>query len=48
MVALDRTYIKVEVPIEDKPRYTNHKREIATKVLVAYSLDMQFIYVLSG
>ena len=36
------------MPLEDKPRYRNHKGEIATNVLGVCSQDMQFIYVLPG
>ncbi|KAL0010653.1 hypothetical protein SO802_005761 [Lithocarpus litseifolius] len=46
--ALDGTYIRVRVPLEDKPRYRNRKGEIATNVLGVCSQDMQFIYVLPG
>ncbi|KAJ9558637.1 hypothetical protein OSB04_013251 [Centaurea solstitialis] len=44
--ALDETYIKCKVPLEDKPRYRTRKNEIATNVLGVCSQDMQFIYVL--
>ncbi|KAA8538077.1 hypothetical protein F0562_027685 [Nyssa sinensis] len=46
--ALDGTYIRVKVPIEDKARYRTRKNEIATNVLGVCSQDMQFIYVLPG
>ncbi|KAJ9540575.1 hypothetical protein OSB04_027081 [Centaurea solstitialis] len=46
--ALDGTYIKCKVPLEDKPRYRTRKNEIATNVLGVCSQDMQFIYVLPG
>ncbi|KAM6583354.1 hypothetical protein CsatB_010356 [Cannabis sativa] len=46
--ALDGTYIRVRVPIEDRPKYRNRKGEIATNVLGVCSRDMQFIYVLPG
>uniref|UniRef100_A0A5B7AF72 Putative nuclease HARBI1 isoform X1 n=1 Tax=Davidia involucrata TaxID=16924 RepID=A0A5B7AF72_DAVIN len=46
--ALDGTYIGVNVPDIDKPRYRTRKGEIATNVLGVCSMDMKFIYVLPG
>ncbi|KAI4319438.1 hypothetical protein MLD38_033035 [Melastoma candidum] len=46
--AIDGTYIKVIVPLKDKPRYRNRKGEIATNVLAACSHDGLFTYVLAG
>ncbi|XP_039119008.1 uncharacterized protein LOC120255179 [Dioscorea cayenensis subsp. rotundata] len=46
--ALDGTYIKVNVPEVDKPRYRTRKGEIATNVLGVCSQDLQFIYILPG
>ncbi|KAJ9557160.1 hypothetical protein OSB04_011774 [Centaurea solstitialis] len=46
--ALDGTYIKCLVPLEDKPRYRTRKNDISTNVLGVCSQDMQFIYVLAG
>ncbi|KAK4404438.1 hypothetical protein Sango_0812400 [Sesamum angolense] len=46
--ALDGTHIRVQVSVEDKPRYRTRKNEIATNVLGVCSQDMQFIYVLTG
>ncbi|XP_057450768.1 protein ALP1-like isoform X1 [Lotus japonicus] len=46
--ALDGTYIPINVPEIDKPRYRSRKGEIATNVLGVCSRDMQFIYVLPG
>ncbi|KAJ9561870.1 hypothetical protein OSB04_007030 [Centaurea solstitialis] len=46
--ALDGTYIKCLVPIEEKPRYRTRKNDIATNILGVCSQDMQFIYVLTG
>ncbi|GJT22796.1 ALP1-like protein [Tanacetum coccineum] len=46
--ALDGTYIKCLVPLEEKPRYRTRKGEIATNVLGVCSPDMQFIFVLPG
>ena len=48
MGALDGTYIKVNVESIDKPRYRSRKNEIATNVLGVCTLEMQFVYVLSG
>ncbi|KAI4365431.1 hypothetical protein MLD38_021415 [Melastoma candidum] len=46
--AIDGTYIKVIMPLKDKPRYRNRKGEIATNVLAACSHDGLFTYVLAG
>ncbi|KAI3708695.1 hypothetical protein L2E82_38050 [Cichorium intybus] len=46
--ALDGTYIKCIVPVEEKARYRTRKNDIATNVLGVCSQDMQFIYVLTG
>ena len=46
--ALDGTYIKCLVLVEEKPRYRTRKNDIATNVLGVCSQDMQFIYVLTG
>ena len=48
MGALDGTYIKVNVPEVDKPRYRTRKGEIATNVLGVCSRNMEFIFVLPG
>ena len=48
MGALDGTYIKVNVPEVDKPRYRTRKGEIATNVLGVCSRNMKFIFVLPG
>ncbi|KAJ0040970.1 hypothetical protein Pint_27813 [Pistacia integerrima] len=44
--ALDGTYIKVHMPVDDIPKYRSRKSEIATNVLGVCPPDMQFIYVL--
>nr|XP_048330698.1 protein ALP1-like [Ziziphus jujuba var. spinosa] len=46
--ALDGTYIKVNVPEIDKPRYRTRKGEIATNVLGVCNPNMEFIFVLPG
>ncbi|KAG6489560.1 hypothetical protein ZIOFF_050835 [Zingiber officinale] len=46
--ALDGTYINVNVPANDKPRYRTRKGEIATNVLGVCTPSMQFSYVLPG
>ena len=46
--ALDGTYIKCLVPLDERPRYRTRKNDIATNVLGVCSQDMQFIYVLPG
>lgn len=48
MGALDGTYIRVNVPEVDKPRYRTRKNDIATNVLGVCSQDMQFTFVLPG
>ncbi|XP_024965917.1 uncharacterized protein LOC112506119 [Cynara cardunculus var. scolymus] len=44
--ALDGTYMKCLVSLEDRPRYRTRKGDIATNVLGVCSQNMQFIYVL--
>ncbi|KAG8485943.1 hypothetical protein CXB51_019285 [Gossypium anomalum] len=44
--ALDRTHIKIRVPIVDKPRYRTRKGDIATNMLGVCTPDMHFIYAL--
>ncbi|KAK9280391.1 hypothetical protein L1049_014080 [Liquidambar formosana] len=46
--ALDGTYIRVNVPEVNKPRYRIKKNDIATNVLGVCSQDMQFTFVLLG
>ncbi|XVF63722.1 hypothetical protein PTKIN_Ptkin09bG0108800 [Pterospermum kingtungense] len=46
--ALDGTYIRVKVPLADKPRYRTRKGEIATNMLGVCTPDLQFVYVLPG
>ncbi|KAG6508933.1 hypothetical protein ZIOFF_034315 [Zingiber officinale] len=46
--ALDGTYINVNAPIDDKPRYRTRKGEIATNVLGVCTPNMQFSYILPG
>ncbi|KAG6482981.1 hypothetical protein ZIOFF_059621 [Zingiber officinale] len=46
--ALDGTYINVNAPIDDKPRYQTKKGEIATNVLGVCISNMQFSYILPG
>ncbi|XP_061363984.1 protein ALP1-like [Gastrolobium bilobum] len=46
--ALDGTYITVNVPEVDKPRYRSRKGEIATNVFGVCSRGMKFVYVLPG
>ncbi|KAG6473458.1 hypothetical protein ZIOFF_067374 [Zingiber officinale] len=46
--ALDGTYINVNVPANDKPRYRTRKCEIVTNVLGVCTPNMQFSYVLPG
>ncbi|XP_062089409.1 uncharacterized protein LOC133795941 [Humulus lupulus] len=46
--ALDGTYIEVQVPEVDKPRYRTRKSNIATNVLRVCSQDMKLLFVLLG
>ncbi|KAI8551098.1 hypothetical protein RHMOL_Rhmol06G0158500 [Rhododendron molle] len=46
--ALDRTYMTVNPPATDRPRYKSKKGEIATNVLGFCTRDLKFVYVLSG
>ncbi|KAG6483800.1 hypothetical protein ZIOFF_060500 [Zingiber officinale] len=46
--ALDGTYINVNAPIDDKPRYRTRNGEIATNVLGVCTPNMQFSYILPG
>ena len=44
---IDETYIYVEVPKMDAPRYRDRKEYPTQNVLAAYDFDMKFIYMLS-
>lgn len=46
--ALDGTYVKVLVPISDRPRYRNRKGDITVNVLGVCDQNLKFIYVLTG
>ncbi|XP_074561596.1 uncharacterized protein LOC141817872 [Curcuma longa] len=46
--ALDGTYINVNAPACEKPKYRTRKGEIATNVLGVCTPNMQFSYVLPG
>ncbi|CAH9072188.1 unnamed protein product [Cuscuta epithymum] len=46
--ALDRTYIKLNVAEQDKPKYRTRKGDLATNVLGVCSQDLNFIYILPG
>ncbi|KAA0052287.1 retrotransposon protein [Cucumis melo var. makuwa] len=46
--ALDGTYIKVNVPAEDRPTFRTRKGEIATNVLGVCDTKGDFVYVLAG
>ncbi|MFQ6670488.1 hypothetical protein Gotur_035391 [Gossypium turneri] len=46
--ALDGTYIKIRVPIVDKPRYRTRKGDIATNMLTVCTPDMHCVYVIPG
>lgn len=46
--ALDGTYIYVQVPNSDKPRYRTRKGQICTNTLAACDRQLRFVYVLPG
>ncbi|KAL8507750.1 hypothetical protein ACS0TY_018336 [Phlomoides rotata] len=46
--ALDSTYIDVQVPSIDKPRYKNRKGQITVNVLGVCDMNMKFVYVFTG
>ncbi|KAH6770137.1 hypothetical protein C2S52_014940 [Perilla frutescens var. hirtella] len=46
--ALDGTYIQMQVPALDKPRYRSRKGDIATNILGVCDKNERFVYVLSG
>ncbi|KAG6427810.1 hypothetical protein SASPL_112057 [Salvia splendens] len=46
--ALDGTYIHLQVPTVDKPRYRSRKGHIATNVLAVCDRNEWFVYVLTG
>ncbi|KAA0060664.1 retrotransposon protein [Cucumis melo var. makuwa] len=46
--ALDGTYIKVNVPVNDRVRYRTRKGEVATNVLGVCDTKGDFVYVLAG
>ncbi|XP_021726567.1 protein ALP1-like isoform X1 [Chenopodium quinoa] len=46
--ALDGTYINVNVPSQERPKYRTRKETIAMNVLGVCAPNMQFIYVLPG
>jgi len=45
---IDGTHIVVNVQLEEQARYRNRKQVISQNVLVAYTFDMKFTYVLTG
>ncbi|TYJ96559.1 retrotransposon protein [Cucumis melo var. makuwa] len=46
--ALDGTYIKVNVPVGDRPTFRTRKGEITTNVLGVCDTKRDFVYVLAG
>ncbi|XP_077249248.1 uncharacterized protein LOC143888706 [Tasmannia lanceolata] len=46
--AIDGTYIRAKVRIEDKPAYFCRKHFIAQNVLAACDFDLKFTYILAG
>ncbi|XP_073015840.1 uncharacterized protein [Primulina eburnea] len=46
--ALDGTYVNVQVPNKDKPRYRTRKGTTAVNVLAVCDRNMNFIYALTG
>ncbi|XP_057486826.1 protein ALP1-like [Actinidia eriantha] len=46
--ALDGTFVRVNPPSADRPRYRSRKGDLATNVLGVCTRDLQFVFVLSG
>ena len=46
--ALDGTYIKVNVPQTDRPRYRTRKGKVATNILGVCDTKGDFVFVLAG
>ncbi|KAK9286606.1 hypothetical protein L1049_015006 [Liquidambar formosana] len=46
--ALDGTFVVLNVPVEDKPRYRNRKGNISTNVLGVCNANLKFVYILRG
>ena len=46
--ALNDTYINVQVPLADAPRYRNRKGHITINTLAVCNRHLRFVYVLSG
>ncbi|XP_042067358.1 uncharacterized protein LOC121810673 [Salvia splendens] len=46
--ALNGTYINVQVPNADKPRYRSRKGRICTNTLAACDRSTRFVYILAG
>lgn len=48
MGALDGTYIDVQVPNCDKPRFRTRKGHISTNTLAVCDRHLRFVYILPG
>ncbi|GFP87739.1 putative nuclease harbi1 [Phtheirospermum japonicum] len=46
--ALDGTFVQVQVPLGEKPRYRNRKGDVAVNVLGVCDQNMNYIFVLTG
>ena len=46
--ALDGTYINIQVPNDDKPRYWSRKGQIYTNTLAVCDKNLRFVYILPG
>ncbi|GFP86874.1 putative nuclease harbi1, partial [Phtheirospermum japonicum] len=46
--ALDGTYVQVQVPLSEKPRYRNWKGDASVNVLGVCDKNMNYIFVLTG
>ncbi|GFP89731.1 putative nuclease harbi1, partial [Phtheirospermum japonicum] len=46
--ALDGTYVQVQVPLSEKPRYRNWKGDVSVNVLGVCDQNMNYIFMLTG
>ena len=44
--ALDRTYIPIQVPLEEQPKYRNWKGFLLQNVLAVCNFNLSFVYLL--
>ncbi|GFQ06518.1 putative nuclease harbi1, partial [Phtheirospermum japonicum] len=46
--ALDGTFVQVQVPLSEKPRYRNRKGDVSVNVLGVCDQNMNYIFLLTG